>query len=511
MALNLDNFITPEQNFGGLYKLGDTLERNKQRNEIATQRDSANRSSMAKFLTDYLDPKEHLSGSPYDPQVTKGYMDLLNEGAQLIKNNKGLTTDMLLTALSPKVNRLSQYASTAKSISQQLKERGAQIPDNSGYDKFALMEQAKKTAFYNPDGSLKDISTVDPNIDWISETVKQKPELVTNNKGIDEWLKGQTRMPNSTDVTVYNERGGRQRQKVKTTAYDWAVPDTDANGVHTRKFVPEFDHAVDGGNAIVHEFTNPDGTKVKAPVRAVTDRVFNTILSNSPGTADWVRGQVNQHINSGDYKDANGDKITIDSPQAKTLAKTILYDELKSRGLGSMEDVQESKPTQIKVYAPKTPKQPSEAAQNQQEAINNLHLTLNDTAPDEKGNLDVSPLLNGIKFLNKYNDQIVIKSATFNPKTKDFTVQTDKGEEIVPYHRLATLAATANPQTDMKWLKGFKTYERGADANNIPKPKERTFFDSIKNAVKRGADVLKPKKKDNKVTDPALLKQLNGG
>lgn len=508
MALDFRGFTTDEQNFGGLYKVSDTLERNRVRNERETDRSNANKSSMAKFLTDYLDPKEHLSGSPYDPQVTKGYMDLLNEGAELIKNNKGLTTDMLLTALSPKVNRLSQYASTAKAVSQQIKERIPQIPDNSGYDKFALAEQAKKDAFFNPDGSLKDISTIDTNTDWIGDTVQKHPELVTNNKGIDEWLKGQTRMANSTDVTTYNQRGGRQRSKVKTTAYDWAVPDTDEAGVNNRKFVPEYDHAVDGGNNIIHEFTNNDGTKVKAPVRSVTDKIFNNVLGNSPGTADWLRGEVNKALQSGEWKDANGDKITLDSPQAKTLAKTILYDELKSRGLGSMEDIQETKPTQIKVFAPRQPRQPSQSETDTNERINNLHLDLNDLKPNDGGLLDVSSEMNGMKILDKYHEPVTIKSTFFNPKTKEFTVETSKGTEVMPYHRVATLMATANPTIDMKWLRGFKTYQRNGDDNEPTEPVKKPGL------MQKAANMFNkymPSGKGKKVDDPALLKQLNGG
>lgn len=499
--LDLHGFRSEPSDFGGLYKITDDLERNRNRKEQETQRDNANKSSMAKFLTDYLDPKEHLSGSPYDPQVTKGYMDLLNEGANLIRDNKGLTTDMLLTALSPKVNRLSEYSAKAKAVNQQIKERLSGLTEYSGYDKFNLTEQTRKNAFYNPDDSLKDISTVDPSLDWVADTVDKVPHLVTNNRSIDDYYKTLDKNVRTTDITRTAADGKKIRNKVKITAPSGYIPDVDALGVASGKFVPEYDEATDMGVPITHEFSDGKGGTVKAPVRMVKDDIYNRIMSNRPDAADWVRGQVMQHLK--EYKDADGNPININSPQAKNIAKAILYDELKGRNAGSMEDVQEVKEHQIKVYAPKAAKQPTKSELDSQERINNLHLDLNDLQPDENGKLDVSNEINGMKIMDKFHEPVIIKSTLFNPKTKEFTVEDIKGDvQVMPYHRMATLMTTANPAIDMNWLKGFKTYERGVDANNVPKPKEKKegFFDPLFNLLKKGKAIKDAQDAKNKKT-----------
>lgn len=350
MGIDLSGFVTKPDEQDWLWRLSDTLQRNRvlderksEREQRDQERQDAKRASMSNFLMQYADPKEHLSGSPTDPQVTKGFMDIMQQGAVLINQNKGLTTDMLMTALAPKVNQLAQYGSKAKVISQQIKDRLSGIPENSGYDKFKLQQAARQSAFFNQDGSMKDVSTVSPEIDYVAQTVKDNPYEVTNNKGLDEWLKGQSKMVNSLDVTHINARGGKDRKKVKATSYPFAIPETDEQGVNNRTFVPQYEHATDAGEKIYHEFEDGKGGKVKAPVRLLDKDVYQQVLGNSPGTADWVRGQVMKAIESGEYKDSNGKNIDINSPQANHIAQAILYDELKSRGMGSMEDVEVQK------------------------------------------------------------------------------------------------------------------------------------------------------------------------
>lgn len=516
--LNLDGFVTPEQSFGGLYNVSNKLQENRLRSQQEQQRNDANKASMSKFLTDYADPKAHLSGSPTDPLVTQGFSKILEEGMDLINKNKGLTNDMLIMALSPKVSKLATYASKAKVIKGQIDEGLKNISENSGYIKSKLSEEARRSAFYNEDGTLKeDFNAIDDSKNWIGETILNKPDLVTNNKGLDEWMKGNKMMANSNEITEWNNRGGKVKRKVKTTAYDWAVPEVDEKtGTHTRGFVPLYDKAIDGDEEIIGEFDDGKGGKVKAPVRLLDEGLYKSILANSDGTADWVRGQVMSYIKNGNHTDKDGNPLTLNSPQANNLGRMILYDELKKRGLGGMENEVETKPTQIKVYAPRSGGGGgggSQRSQEQFETESNLHKTLNDIAPDSNGRLDVSSLLNGVKFVDKYNDQVVINSGRYDPIKKDFIIQTSKGEEVIPYHKLATLAEPSNPGRDMKWLKGFKTYQRASDANNkkeeVKEEEPKGFGAKIINAMSKvlGGNKNKgqAKPKSKKDTDPAGL------
>jgi hypothetical protein len=484
MALDLSGFQSSEQKFGGLYNLGEQLKETRHRSEQLQQRDVANSNSMSKFLTDYLDPKEHLSGSPYDPEITKGYMDLIQEGASLIKDNKGISTDMLLTALSGKANKLARYASKAKIINDNIKNTSGQA--GVGIDKMALIEQARKNAFYNEDRTRKDIDAVDDAVDWTQEAIRKSPEYIFNNKGLDEWISENQKSVNTTTVMNKNSRGGVERRKVKTTAYDWAVPSTDDGGVNDRTFEPKFDHAYDGDTPILH-----DGKKVKL----LDNGLYKSILGNSPDAANWLRGQVNLALKSGEYKDVNGKPMTINSPHIDVLGKAILYDELKNRGgLGGMEDeVQHIADKAVSQGGGGRKESASEISKGK--SINNLHLSLNDAAMDSNGDLDATDLLAGINILSSVDKRpLQFKNVLFNPDTKVFTFKKEDGEEKIPYHKLASLAATANSNVDREWLEGFNTYSRSKSANNVPQEtpkKEKGYQDVIGGWMKKGVEVLK--------------------
>lgn len=347
-GLDLHGFTAPVDQYGGLYQVASDMNKRNAERQAAKDKASANQASMAKFLVDYTNPKDHLTGTLYDPIITKGYSDILQEGTKLIQSNPSLTTDMLLTALAPKVGQLSTYSEKAKTINDNIKLGLQGIGENSGYDKFKLEAAAKKKAFLDDNGQMKDLQLVDPNINYVTQAVKDNPFDVTNNKGIDEWLKSENRFINSNKVKQYNSRDGYDLKEVKTNAYSWAVPNVDNMGVNDKTFVPAYDEVMDDGKKLMHDFSDGKGGVVAAPVRMVKEPLFKSIMSNSSGTADWVRGQVLQHIK--DYKDENGNPIDINSPQANNMARAILYDELKTRGLGGMEDVVENKPAQTKNY-----------------------------------------------------------------------------------------------------------------------------------------------------------------
>ena len=462
--LDLEGFVTPEQSFKGLSNLSDKLQENKKIKQLEQQKSDANKASMIKFLTSYTDPKANLSGAPTDPVVVKGFADVTQGGIKLVNENKGMTTDMLITALYPAVSKLAIYASKAKDFKGQIDERIKNL--DVGYDKSAILQKARQSAFYNEDGTLKENFTdIDTSKDWVAETVLNYPDLVTNDKAIDEWVKGNKMMVNSKDIIEWNNKGGKKSSKVETTAYDWAIPEVDEKtGVYSRGFVPKYDLAIDGDEEIMGEFDDGKGGKTKAQVRLLDNGIYTSILGSRTGAADWVRGQVMKAIKGGTYKDNQGNPLTLNSPQANNLGRMILYDELKKRGLGGMQNVAESKPTQIKVYAPRGGGggRGDGLAQGDINRQNNLHKTLNDIIPDGNNRLDVSRLLNGINFVNKYNDKVIINDAKYDPIKKEFIIKTSKGDEVIPYHKLFTLAVTSNPGTDIKWMEGFETYKRAA-------------------------------------------------
>ena len=131
MGLNLQGWVTPEQDFGELHRAADKLDRKQYRQDQLNEQRNAKRAATGKFLEGYLNSKDHLTGTIYDPMIVKGFNDLLAEGAALAK--EGADTNTLLMALAPKVNQLGQYSAKAKYIDQRLKDQLSKIKPGTGY------------------------------------------------------------------------------------------------------------------------------------------------------------------------------------------------------------------------------------------------------------------------------------------------------------------------------------------------------------------------------------------
>lgn len=330
MPVNVQGFVTPEQDFRGLHKAADSLERKNYREEQLRLQREGKRAATASFLSNYLDKKDYLTGTLYDPEIARQLQDALMEGSKLA--SEGADPNMIMMALSPKVNKLNQYSTNAKFVNQRLKDQLAQVKPNMGYDLKALESEARKLAFLDSDGKLRDISTVDPEVDYLTETIKKYPERVTTDAGIDEFVKTSPKFTNTKDISAYNEKGGMHRKKVSITAPNYLVTDTDERGAVTG-LVPKHEGALENGKPLMYEFDDGKGGKKKAQVRLFDEREFDSMMQGNPGIADWVRGQVMR-------ANPNAD---LSSPQAKIAARAIMYDEMKRRMPGGIVDVEVQK------------------------------------------------------------------------------------------------------------------------------------------------------------------------
>lgn len=480
MALDTSGFNSEQQTFGGLYKLGDNLERNRYRKEQEYQKNENTKTSNSKYLNEYFDPKEYLTGSIYDKQTTLLVQDALNKAQQL--NKQGLPLDEITMAVSPLVNKANRYVANGKLYNQQKKSALEKASKIKGIDASKLSDQMDNYAFpINPETGERDVELYNPNENYADKALNEGQ--VYNNEAFDEFMKGAGKNTRGQKLKLMNSHGGYESTDVDVTSPDFMIPESDELGRHIG-FEPKHKTL-----STEHDFITPNGVK-KSKVKVLDDEVINSLPEGAKG---YLRQEAHR------YADMNN--INRTDPRVEDFYKAMAYDEVKrSEKLStSFRQKEDKKDTPIKIYAPKAERQPSQSEKDTQERINNLHLTLNDIAPDSEGNLDVSNELNGMKILDKFHEPVVIKSTMFNPKTKVFTIETGKGTEIVPYHKMATLMATANPNIDMKWLSGFKTYG-GAGSNEKPKQKEekKGFLGTMADLIKKGAEAVGGKPKNNK-------------
>lgn len=331
MAVNLDGFVTPENQFEGLYRLSDTLERRRYKDQQLAQQGDARKNAAGSFLNNYLDQKDFLTGTNYDPEIVRQLNEAMQEGATLAQ--KGADTPTIMMALGPRVNKLNEYATKAKLIDQQIKNASTKLKNYKGYNTEALADEARKMAFYDKDGKLKDISTVDPNEDWITETVRLHPEKVTTGAGFDDFVNKTPLSESSKELqTMY--AGKKRNIKYDSKAPFWMDVAKDEKG----------DTEVDvSGNPVgldvMGDYVSGDDGKhlvnpeTNRPYKVVNKDIFNAVMKHNPDIADYVRGQVVQH-----FRDLGTDKIPQEgTAQWDMMARNIVYDELKTRDRSSFK------------------------------------------------------------------------------------------------------------------------------------------------------------------------------
>lgn len=335
MALDLRGFSNEPLDTSGLDRLSNTLhqQRQEQRQNMLDQRrlqeeQEGKRAATSKFLTNYLDPKDHLTGTAYDPQIVSGLQDLLQQGEQLA--SKGADTNSILMALGPQVSKLNQYSTTAKLINQNIKNSVSKIAGTNkyvGYDADALTQQALKQAFYDSNGKLKDISSIDPNEDYVSMATKNSPELVTTGKGLDDFVAKTPMNENSMNgTTAY---AGRSKQSsFDAKFHDWMTPAKDENGnIATDENGMPLPMTVKGTPMLDDKNQPIINSQTGKPYMALDKNYFNLIMQHNPDVADFIRGQVKKAFTDAGAKEQPAEH----SPQWDMMARHVLADELQSR------------------------------------------------------------------------------------------------------------------------------------------------------------------------------------
>lgn len=447
MAVNPQNFIIPESDFSGAYRASDSLQKVAARKDDQKKQLQTQKATSAAFLQNYLDPKDALTGTPYDPMIVQGFDDLKQQGLKLAMED-GLDQNMLMMALAPSVAKLNQYSVKAKEVNARLKDQLALIPANAGYDKAKLEQLSRKQAFYDEGGQIKDITTVDPSVDWITETIKSQPDEVTSDISIDKFVKDSKMFTNVNKVKRINPKGGYETKNVEVNAPAWATVDDEG------KVVPLYEIATDNGKPQMFNFKGKDGKEEM--IRLLEKKQYNSMISGSPEIRDWLRGQIK----------AAGYGTDLSKPEAENAARAIMYSELKRRMPGGMKDIEEIK----KDPAPKI-------------SINNYNSNKKTPSPIDlreypdagNGFKDITTLVQGVKVTGLPDGKTLLaETVKYNPQTQKVTFKefaergangkiiTGGKEKTVSLTKFLQDIKTNNPNTDMDFLEGLRSSITGA-------------------------------------------------
>lgn len=466
MALPVDRFVTPEQDFAGLREVGDSMQRGRlleeRKQEDLRQEEKERMGKTAasmRYFANYLDPKDRYTGTYYDPKMNEYLGNALTQAYDLAR--KGAGEAEILTAISPLVNKANDYQQKAKMYSENKKQLMAAVKGQKGYNLDKVASYLDKEMFEG-----KDIDKVDPEdmFGALNNVYSKYGGEITNDEALDEFI---SKLPTSkitTDIISYNARGGKQRNKAMVDMPNIFVQEEEG-GQST--FVPRYDRATDFGEDIVGEFQDESGQTVEAPVRLLEQNTFDQIVKSSPAIQHRLGALVNDAIKTGKYTDANGKPLTLNSPQAQNLARAILYDELKSKGQIQRNIIQETKPARIVL---------SGGGGNRQ-STGGLNLSNYPAVGDE---YDVTKLMQGINVVNKGGvKNLTASKVLYNPDTKTITFTDIAGDtETVDFDTFRQNIATINTGVDLRQVDRLGNSQRrnesASQSVRLPKDIQKT-------------------------------------
>lgn len=492
MALPVDRFVTPEQDFAGLQQVGDSMQRNrlleerKQENLREEEKERVGKTAASmRYFANYLDPKDRYTGTYYDPKMNEYLGTALGQAYDLAK--KGAGEAEILTAISPLVNKANDYQQKAKMYSENKKQFLSAIKGQKGYNVENIARLLDQEMFEG-----KDIDKVDPTDMGaaLNNIYSKHGSEITNDEALDEFI---SKLPTSkvtTDIISYNARGGKQRNKAMVDMPNIFLQEEEGG---QSVFVPRYDKATDFGEDIVGEFQDESGQTVEAPVRLLEQNTFDQIIKSSPAIQYRLGALVNEAIQTGKYTDGNGKPLTLNSPQAQNLARAILYDELKAKAQVQRNIVQETKPTQIRIST-------GGGSKSSEEQID-----LREYPDTTDGGKNITSLMQGVDVTSLVTgDKFPAKDVVYYPGTQKvkFT-NISGGTETMNLTTFLQNLKPQNPAQDIKFLKGLRTAITGE------KPTQPTPQPS-KKEIKRSDIPAKAKAAGYSVSEYESLLKKNG-
>lgn len=334
--MDIKGWVTPENSWEGLHKVADERNRKRELDEAKTARGTAKKAALGTMLSDFANPKDHLTGTVYDPYITDNFQKILNKGYELA-SMEGMDDITLRTALAPQLNKLIVESENLKELERQRKQTIDLIKTHKGINVDKFNDAFKKRAFFDEEGNLKDISSVDPTLMYNDEVLRN--DDIYDNTGFDQFIKEAKTNTEVGRAKSINSRGGHTLHKAEITAPNFLTSEKDAQGNHIG-FVPRYEIATEEGAPLAHEFLK-DGKPESAPVRLLDKRVFNDL----PVTAKAYLRQETKKL-------AKELGVPLNSIQAENLARALAYDELNadSKKWGTVKNIEEYKANPIRIY-----------------------------------------------------------------------------------------------------------------------------------------------------------------
>jgi major membrane immunogen (membrane-anchored lipoprotein) len=273
-ALDIQGFITPEQQFTGLTKLGDTLAAQQAAKQKEQAAKDANKKLLNKTVED-IDPKDFMTLTIEDGVITNKIYNLKKEASDYISQNPNVDQNQLNGWLANKTRGIATASQNIKEIKRKADNAWQEIQTNPSADKNKYYTEWNKM-FMNPDGSVReDIEAIDPTQDYTTQILTNGD--IWNDSAIYAAIdKSQANPLSYKNKTLYRDPTGKSvLSDVEYAHSEFYAPEMDASGHFTNKFRPaNYKKATDANNNVMQV------PKLDAMGRPMVDKQGNTITED---------------------------------------------------------------------------------------------------------------------------------------------------------------------------------------------------------------------------------------
>lgn len=485
MALPVDRFVTPEQQFEGLYRYSGRLEQNRLRQEQEKQAAAGRKAASDKYFANYLDPKERFTGTMADPVITDKLAKALDQAFEL--SAKGATDNEIFMAITPLVNDANEYTQKAKAIQAQKKQALEVLGKQKGIDPLKFSSEFDDEVFMETDPKtgvkkMRELSTVDPSQNYADKVLKERD--IYNASVFDDFLSSAKPITDTLSTKVTDAKKGMRAAKLSVSAPEYMQPVV-VDGVFQRKFEPRYDLFANDGEVVMQpEFDiegkpviGSNGQQSQVPIKMAKKEDWSALLRN-PATANYLRQEVRKY--------AKQLGVDIASPQAEHFGRALAWKIMDESNLskGTFSEMVEQKAQPIIINnnsgSGTTSKTPTQ-------------IDLREYPDVAGGGKDITNLMQGVKVTGLPNGKTLLaEKVYYNPTNQRVTFKeyaerdesgaiiTGGGEKTVSLTTFLQNIKSNNPGTDMKFLEGLRNPITGAAPTQDATPKQEPAKKEIK-------------------------------
>lgn len=231
--------------------IGNAILQVRSRQEALQRKQQQDQEDTIRYLTEKLDYSKFGTGTAADENINNMLNGIYTKYADRIKNNKGMNSGQVLFEMQQDVNGIKAYSQNVQALRKNIDDYVTKYTQNAkDIDGNLLKRNALTNALFKIDPNtgqpkLKDPGEIDPNVDYVGEIIKNRPEDVFGNNlmWVNDRIKSMEETPLSGEVV--RDRGGVKRTAMweaklkpfETLIYDEKTGQPKGSGIKTKKEV----------------------------------------------------------------------------------------------------------------------------------------------------------------------------------------------------------------------------------------------------------------------------------